>query len=430
MPEAVLDAPPPTTTPVAPTPSPGPSKTSAPAPKPAAPAAPEKRSPKAEMQAELKKRFGSGETADPAPAAAPKGDGSLEKKAGASESSPSPDAPAAAPKPGEQQQQAKTDPQYDKKQSPWKLMDQFKKRSVELESENLALKQRLESMGDAAKVAERMTVAEKRAQELEEHIRFVDYSKSDEFKTKYQTPYEAAWKRATAELRELSIADAAGNQRMVTPDDLLQLVNLPLGKAREVANQLYGDYANDVMEHRREIRTLFDQQQNALDDARKNGVETQKKQQEQWQQTVKQVNDQVKTVWDEANQKLRSHPEIGKDFTPIDGDEEGNSRLKKGYELADAAFTQNPLDPRLTPEQRKEYVERHAAVRNRAAAYGRLKFWLKQRDTRISELTKELEQFKSSEPGKGAPASVGTVKPQGGARESVFGALRNLGVQR
>ncbi len=430
MPE-VLDAPPPTTTPVAPTPSPSPSKASAPAPKSAAPAAPEKRSPKAEMQAELKKRFGSGETVDPAPAAAPKGDGSLEKKAGASESSPSPDAPAADPKSGEQQPQAKTDPQYDKKQSPWKLMDQFKKRSVELESENLALKQRLESMGDAAKVAERMTVAEKRAQELEEHIRFVDYSKSDEFKTKYQTPYEAAWKRATAELRELSIADAAGNQRMVTPDDLLQLVNLPLGKAREVANQLYGDFANDVMEHRREIRTLFDQQQNALEDARKNGVETQKKQQEQYQQTIKKIHSDVKSTWEQANKKVFSHPEWSKDFTPIEGDEEGNSLIKKGFELADAAFIHlNAMDPNLTPEQRKQVVERHAAVRNRAAAYGRLKFWLKQRDTRISELTKELEQFKSSEPGKGAPASVGTVKPQGGARESVFGALRNLGVQR
>src|SRR5437899_924742 len=129
------------------------------------------------------------------------------EKAGGENASESPPSPSADPATAKTAEQPKTDP---KKPSPWKLVEQYKTKSITLESENIELKKRLESLGDPAKIQERMTAAEKRSQELEEHIRFVDYSKSKEFQEKWQAPYEAAWKRATSELRELSITDANG----------------------------------------------------------------------------------------------------------------------------------------------------------------------------------------------------------------------------
>ncbi len=348
----------------------------------------------------------------------------VSEKAGGEKTNESGNSPSADPI-AAKTETPKIDP---KKPSPWKLVEQYKSKSITLESENIDLKKRLESLGDPAKIQDRMTTAEKRAQELEEHIRFVDYAKSKEFQEKWQAPYEAAWKRATSELRELSITDPNGQVRQVTPQDLLDLVNLPLGKAREIAESLYGNFANDVLGHRKEIRNLFDQQQEALDSARKNGVESQKKQMEQFQALTAQIETQMNSAWDQTNSKLMEDPEYGKFFKPMDGDEEGNNRLKKGYELADKAFSENPRDPRLSPAQRQEIVKRHAAVRNRAAAAGRLVHWVKQRDARIAELTKELDQYKTSEPGNGAPKSVQPVAANGGgSRSQVFAALRKLG---
>src|SRR6185369_17320114 len=101
------------------------------------------------------------------------------EKAGGEAAAPSPDSPSADPAKAEAKTEApKSDP---KKPSPWKLVEQYKSKSITLETENIELKKRLDSLGDPAKIQERMTAAEKRAQELEEHIRFVDYSKSKEF---------------------------------------------------------------------------------------------------------------------------------------------------------------------------------------------------------------------------------------------------------
>ena len=94
-------------------------------------------------------------------------------------------------------------------------------------------------------------------------------------------------------------------------------------------------------------------------------------------------------------------------FTPVDGDQEGNQRLAKGFELADRAFSENPLNAK-DGEERKAIVARHAAVRNRAAAFGRLVLMNTKAEARIAELTSELAKYKGSEP----PAGGATPAPK------------------
>ncbi len=78
--------------------------------------------------------------------------------------------------------------------------------------------------------------------------------------------------------------------------------------------------------------------------------------------------------------------------------------------MADRAFLENPNQPNLSPEQRRAIVKRHAALRNRAAAFGRLVHMNKGLQEKVAALTKDLEQYKASEPGtalrapNGAPA--------------------------
>ena len=53
----------------------------------------------------------------------------------------------------------------------------------------------------------RVEKAEARAKELEDHIRYVDYEKSTEFKEKFDAPYVASWERAMSELSEITVTD-------------------------------------------------------------------------------------------------------------------------------------------------------------------------------------------------------------------------------
>ena len=107
-------------------------------------------------------------------------------------------------------------------------------------------------------------------------------------------------------------------------------------------------------------------------------------------------------------------PTLIQKATPTAIHASGNQRLAKGFELADRAFSENPLAPNLTAEQRRSIVERHAAVRNRAAAFGRLVYQNDQLTTERDALKKELAEFKSTVPGtagsEGAPPSGTEVK--------------------
>jgi hypothetical protein len=290
-------------------------------------------------------------------------------------------------------------PKDGKKVSPWRIADAWKQKAAELEKSLAEAKTSALPEKEKTEFLGRIEQLQKKLAEYEDEMRFVNYEKSPEFTQKYDEPYQKAWQAAMAEMSELQVADpATGGTRPVAAQDLLNLVNLPLQEARKVANELYGDFADDVMAHRKEIKNLFAARASALEDAKKTGAARDKERAQMAQAHQAQATDLIKKTWEKANAAAVTDPENGKYFTPVEGDQEGNQRLAKGFELVDRALAENPFDPKLTPEQRAAVVQRHAAVRNRAAAFGRLKAHLTKAESRIAELTKELEQFKASTP--------------------------------
>lgn len=328
--------------------------------------------------------------------------------------------PPEAPKPGE--------PPPEKRASPWKLVDQFKQRALKLEQELAQLRERALPEDQWKAHQERLTAAEKRAQQYEEELRFTNFQKSEEFRTKYQEPYEKAWKAAMGELADVTIEDPANGQaRRFSAEDMLHLLNLSLPEARRAADELYGPLADDVMAHRKTIRELFDQQTTALDDARKNGAERDKKRQEQFQAQFGQVANFTREAFEAANKAILEHPEHGKWLKPIEGDTEGNAALEKGMAFAKSAFMANPLAPGLNPQQRADAARRHAALINRAAAYSRLTKTVKKLESENAQLKKDLEGFQASQPGNGSPTSnPGAAPAPRSVRDEVFGELRKL----
>lgn len=299
-----------------------------------------------------------------------------------------------------------------KRQSPWKLLLQYKKQAASLERQIKELQQKQSNQStenqpqlDVKTLSTRAEQAEARLKELEEEIKFTNYQKSNEFKEKYQKPYETAWKRAAAELAEVTVADPdTGNVRQATPQDMLALLNMPLGEARAYANKLFGEFADDAMAHRKELKSLFDTQSAAIEEAKKNAGLREQQEQEQLNRFRGEISKQVGEVWSKANQEAVTDKETGQYFAKRDGDKDWNESLEKGFALADRAFRENPMDPKLTPEERSEIIRRHAAVRNRAAGWGALKHENTRLKSHIAELEKMLEEFGATEPGTATPS--------------------------
>ena len=303
------------------------------------------------------------------------------------------------------------------KVNPWKLVDEYKAKVAKLEADHVEVSKRAIPEDQWKKTNETLAQRESRLKELEEEIRYVNYSKSEEFKTKYQQPYEKQWQRTMAELGELTVETADGGIRPLAANDILDLVNAPLGKAHEMAVERFGDLAPEVMAHRKEIRKLFDEQSSALDEARKSGADREKSITEQSKRQEAELGSYIMQTWSKANEEVMDDPKNKEYFTPIDGDQEGNLLLAKGYELSDRAFSENPKNAK-TKEERDAIVRRHAAVRHRAAAFGRLKQQNRNNKARITDLEKQLAEYKGSEPPAGGslPAKSNAAKPTGMSR--------------
>lgn len=343
-------------------------------------------------------------------------DKSTDQKPAAQTQEPADGQPAVDPK-------AQPDP---KKASPWKLVDQFKARALKAEAELLELSKRALPEEQWKATQEKLANAEKRLKDHEDELRFTNYQKSEEFKSKYQEPYERAWGKAITDLSDLSITDANGNARKFTAEDMLTLLNGGLVESRKLAEEWFGPAAPDVLARRDKIRDAHESMQAALDDAKKNGASREKELMEKRQGAFKETAGVVRNAFQEATKQILSHPVHSKWLTPTDGDDEGNALLEKGYAFARDAFNAKPLAEGLSPEQRADAARKHAALINRAAAYRRLVAAVDKRDARIKELETALGEYESSVPGNGAPSGGPAAGEPNDARSQVFGALRKI----
>ncbi len=308
--------------------------------------------------------------------------------------------------------------------SPWKLVDKFKDRALSAESRALAAEEKLSKFPDLEAASKKYEAIEKRNQELEEEIKYQNYSKSNEYTEKYQKPYEAAWAKAAKELAEIEVLDDTGAvARRANSQDLIALANMPLGQARKTANAMFGDSANDVMLHRQRIIDLSESQREALENSRKAGTDREQQTSVKQQAIVKEVS----TLWQSANTEAASKLEYLK---PKEGDNDWNGALTKAQTMVDKAFSQSPADPNLTTEQRAALVKAHAAVRNRAIAYSTLKLENSKLRAQITERDAKLKAYEDSEPTAGnGSREAAQAAPAGDPMARAMARLQKSAVQ-
>ncbi len=306
-----------------------------------------------------------------------------------------------------------------KKINPWTELKTHKQLVAQREAELAELKKLVaDPQARAAEVA-RLQAIEKRNQELEEQIKFVDYAKSKEYQEKYEVPYKAAWERAMGELGELTVADPIKGERAMEPTDLLDVVNMYLSVALAYTKELYGDAAPMVMNYRKELKGLFAAQQQALADAKKSGVEKSTADQTQHQAKMQALQQQAHTQWEQENARIVANETTGKYFKPVEGNDKINASLEKGYKFVDETMAVNPLNPNLSPEQRADAVRRHAALRHKAASWGRMRMEFESLQKDYQAALGKLKQYEGSVPGTGgdstesSSATAGSVNRMG-----------------
>lgn len=291
------------------------------------------------------------------------------------------------------------------RKTPWQLVHQY-------EAEISTLKKDLETArGGSPKdhpefkaLQERAEAAQKRADELENRIRFVSYKDSQEFKDKYEKPYVDAWITGRQRVAGMTVITdpETGESRKGTPEDFDTLMKIVSDDAAaEFAAEHFGNRASSVMYHREKVQELSGQADRAVEEYRTKGSEQEKQAREQAETFNKTVSTEVGKLWNEGiNGASEKYPQWSK---PVEGDEKGNQLLARGLEMANKAFASfNVFDPKLSKEQRSEMVRLHTALFNKAAWFDRLAYQKQAVDKENAELKKQLEEFKASAPGAGS----------------------------
>ena len=320
-------------------------------------------------------------------------------------------------KPGEEEKPGEEKPADGKpvdgkpgKTSPWKLVESYKQTNAKLQQEIAELRTSMKPGELPKEHQEKFTAIEARNKELEDEIRFVNYSKSKEFVDTYQKPYEEAWVNAISDLKELVITNDDGSSRAATAQDLIALSNMPLGQARVTAKDWFGESADDVMAHRRTIRDLSDKQSKALEDSKTHGSERDQQRAAEMQARHKARSEEAEKVWSQVNAEALEKYEY---LRPVEGEVERNEKLDKAVKFVDETLKKN-LGQAKTVEERDTIIKAHAALRNRAVGFSVLKHENVSLKAKVAELEKAIAEFQASEPTNGGPKSQQNGEHGGG----------------
>lgn len=274
---------------------------------------------------------------------------------------------------------------------------------------------------DTAPVLAKLKSLEKRNAELEQHMGLVDYEKTTEYQTKYIQPFNEQWNRTQEIFNQLEVTERIPDgvddmgepkfkeqMRPATPEDLLELARLPLGKMAKRTKELFGESSSLVLNQIVEIGTLWDVKERAKKEAQTKAGEWQS------QRSLEMQNRQktLATTWTDINKDLEA--KFPKAFKVEETNAEDKAAHTKGFAMADLLFLGNQA---LTPEQVEalpngfkdtvkagkplsevQKVQLHALARLKIANHDRLVTRLKARDARIAELEKSLADYEKSEP--------------------------------
>jgi hypothetical protein len=280
-----------------------------------------------------------------------------------------------------------------------------------LKTENAELQKRIKAIEEERakpapedpekkKLGETLAQREARLAELEETLRFKDYTASTEYETQYRQPYLKAFADGRATVAGLKLVDAEGNLRQGTDADFdaIMAIQDPDAAAQAIEDVFgTGVKAQMVIAAREKVRDILGRAREAEAEYKKNGGEREKQRSEQFKNHQK----EVAAVFDrQAKEAVEKYPKL---FKPIEGDEKGNQLLEQGFARADAAFggVMKDADGKPVKLAPQDLAALHAEIRNKSGGFDRAIHLLAQERARNKELAKKLKEYEDSEPSGG-----------------------------
>lgn len=251
------------------------------------------------------------------------------------------------------------------------------------------------------KLLETLSAREKRLKELEEQVKYYDYTKSSEYLEKYDKPYKEAWQYATQTATDLSVKRDGQEPRKVSAEEFSRIVNMRSeDDALEAAHALFdGDKlgaakAARIMEQREKIMQHYRAAENAKSEFAKN-IETREKDMTAKQIAEREAQAREAKVQAETFQKFNeeARKQYPHWFAPVEGDEQINKALESGKKVADFVFGGAPG---ATAEQR---VKASSAAYMKVIGFDRIAVENGKLKSQIATLQKALDGYKSSGPG-------------------------------
>jgi hypothetical protein len=244
----------------------------------------------------------------------------------------------------------------------------------------------------------------KKVAEYETELKFTQYEKSQEYKEKYQKPFETAYLAGRSKAAALKVVERKNDEGAVlqqtrkgTAEDFDALMAITDDDvAAEKAVEMFGNKAPMVLYHRERANELNNQASSAIKEYREKGAEREKQmreQQEKWHKDASSMIDREMTA------AVEKYPKF---FKPDDADPKGNELLETGRETLERVLRGGvPLKDGQAQWTHEEYSRAVAQVRNGAIAFPRVAHRLSLANKEIKELKARLADFEISVPGNG-----------------------------
>lgn len=316
-------------------------------------------------------------------------------------------APAKAPEPAAKNEPASLKQFREQYEMTKKERDDFAAKVSELErAKSEGTRKEVEEATKALKAE--MDSIRKNAEELDTEVRYLNYTRSGEYKQKYETPLREAWQTALGDIEGIRVTDEDGTERDANHQDIMALLNVPVAKAAIIAQETFGPAAPEIMAHRRRLIELTQARDKSIAEWKEKGAQREVESKKQLESRQTRSRDLFESQFADYE---KTHSQL---FGREEGDEDGNKLLDESDRLVRIALKGEGIDADMGYDDKVDLITKaQAQVALRARAYGRERLRVIRLQQKVAELEKKVGKVRSSEPGQGEGTSTATrVSPK------------------
>lgn len=318
-----------------------------------------------------------------------------------------PAAPAKTPEPAAKNEPASLKQFREQYEMTKKERDDFAAKVSELErAKSEGTRKEVEEATKALKAE--MDSIRKNAEELDTEVRYLNYTRSGEYKQKYETPLREAWQTALGDIEGIRVTDEDGTERDANHQDIMVLLNVPVAKAAIIAQETFGPAAPEIMAHRRRLIELTQARDKSISEWKEKGAQREVESKKQLESRQTRSRDLFESQFADYE---KTHSQL---FGREEGDEDGNKLLDESDRLVRIALKGEGIDADMGYDDKVDLITKaQAQVALRARAYGRERLRVIRLQQKVAELEKKVGKVRSSEPGQGEGTSTATrVSPK------------------